>query len=77
VTQEDLDNLVEKTSELKYNVQLAEKLLQYANRYAKNEEFNDQLIRARALFDDDYNYNDAVEVISKALEELNQVQLIG
>ncbi|WP_119326950.1 septation ring formation regulator EzrA [Companilactobacillus musae] len=70
VTQEDLDNLVEKTSELKYNVQLAEKLLQYANRYAKNEEFNDQLIRARALFDDDYNYNDAVEVISKALEEV-------
>jgi Negative regulator of septation ring formation len=68
VTQEDLDNLVEKTSKLKYNVQLAEKLLQYANRYAKNEEFNDQLIRARALFDDDYNYNDAVEVISKALE---------
>ena len=71
VTQEYLENLVEKTKKLRYNVQLAEKLLQYANRYAnKNPEFTDQLIRARALFDDDYNYNDAVEVISKALEEV-------
>ena len=69
VTQEDLDNLVEKTGKLKYNVQLAEKLLQYANRYAnKDTEFDDQLTRARALFDDDYNYDDAVETISKALE---------
>lgn len=71
VTQEDLDNLIEKTSKLKYNVELAEKLLQYANRYGnKNSDFNDQLVKARALFDDDYNYNDAVEVISKALEEV-------
>ncbi|AYE37981.1 selenide, water dikinase [Companilactobacillus zhachilii] len=71
VTQEDLENLVEKSKKLKYNVQLAEKLLQYANRYAnKNPEFTDQLVRARALFDDDYNYNDAVDVISKALEEV-------
>jgi len=69
VTQEDLDNLVEKTSKLKYNVELAEKLLQYANRYDnKNPEFTDQLDHARSLFDDDYNYNDAVDVISKALE---------
>ncbi|MBL3530338.1 selenide, water dikinase [Companilactobacillus zhachilii] len=71
VTQEDLENLIEKSKKLKYNVQLAEKLLQYANRYAnKNPEFTDQLVRARALFDDDYNYNDAVDVISKALEEV-------
>lgn len=71
VTQEDLDNLVEKTTKLKYNVQLAEKLLQYANRYAnKNPEFTDELIRARALFDDDYNYDESVEVISKALENV-------
>ena len=70
VTQEDLDNLVEKTSKLRYNVQLAEKLLQYANRYNKNPEFNDQLTRAQSLFDDDYNYNEAVDVISKALEEV-------
>lgn len=69
VTQEDLDNLVEKTSKLKYNVELAEKLLQYANRYDnKNPEFTDQLDHARSLFDDDYNYDDAVDVISKALE---------
>ena len=71
VTQEDLENLVEKTKKLKYNVQLAEKLLQYANRYDnKNPEFTDQLMRARSMFDDDYNYNDAVDVISKALEEV-------
>lgn len=71
VTQEDLSNLVEKTKKLKYNVLLSEKLLQYANRYAnKNPEFRDELIRARALFDTDYNYDEAVEVISKALEEV-------
>ncbi|MFC6176003.1 septation ring formation regulator EzrA [Companilactobacillus huachuanensis] len=71
VTQEDLENLVEKTKKLKYNVQLAEKLLQYANRYDnKNPEFTDQLMRARSMFDDDYNYNDAVDVISKALEDV-------
>ncbi len=69
VTQEDLDNLIEKTTKLKYDVLLAEKLLQYANRYAnKNPEFTDQLVRARALFDSDYNYADAVSVISEALE---------
>lgn len=71
VTQEDLDNLVEKTTKLKFNVQLAEKLLQYANRYAnKNPEFTDQLTRARSLFDDDYDYDQAVEVISSALESV-------
>lgn len=71
VTQEDLSNLVEKTKKLKYNILLSEKLLQYANRYAnKNPEFSNQLIRARALFDTDYNYDEAVEVISKALESV-------
>ncbi|MCV3763809.1 selenide, water dikinase [Companilactobacillus farciminis] len=71
ITQEDLNNLVEKTTKLKYNVQLAEKLLQYANRYAnKNEEFSGELVHARSLFDDDYNYQDSVDVISKALEEV-------
>ncbi|WP_041499502.1 septation ring formation regulator EzrA [Companilactobacillus heilongjiangensis] len=71
VTQEDLENLVEKTKKLKYNVQLAEKLLQYANRYDnKNPEFTDQLTRARSMFDDDYDYNEAVDVISKALEDV-------
>ncbi|AUI70961.1 septation ring formation regulator EzrA [Companilactobacillus alimentarius] len=71
VTQEDLSNLVEKTKKLKYNVVLTEKLLQYANRYAnKNPEFTDQLVRARSLFDNDYNYDEATEVISKALESV-------
>lgn len=71
ITQEDLNNLVEKTSKLKYNVQLAEKLLQYANRYAtKDGAFSDELAHARSLFDDDYNYQESVGVISKALEEV-------
>lgn len=69
VTQEDLDNLVEKTTKLKYNVALAEKLLQYANRYAsKDEDFKEQLDKSRSLFDDEYDYNESVNVISKALE---------
>ncbi|WP_125762683.1 septation ring formation regulator EzrA [Companilactobacillus hulinensis] len=71
VTQEDLDNLVQKTTDLKMNVKLAEKLLQYANRYDnKDAEFTDQLGRARSLFDDDYEYADAVETISAALERV-------
>jgi Negative regulator of septation ring formation len=71
VTQEDLDNLVEKTSKLKYNVALAEKLLQYANRYAgKDEAFKEQLDKSRSLFDDEYDYDESVNVISKALEEV-------
>jgi len=71
VTQEDLDNLIEKTTKLKFNVELAEKLLQYANRYAnKNPEFTDQLVRARALFDSDFDYDQAVSVISEALESV-------
>lgn len=71
ITQEDLNNLVEKTSKLKYNVQLAEKLLQYANRYAtKDGAFSDELAHAHSLFDDDYNYQESVDVISKALEEV-------
>ncbi|MFH5810982.1 septation ring formation regulator EzrA [Companilactobacillus sp. FL22-1] len=71
VTQEDLDNLVEKTQKLKYNVQLAEKLLQYSNRFTdSDQDFKDQVNKARSLFDDDYNYDEAVEVISKALESV-------
>ncbi len=71
ITQEDLNNLVEKTSKLKYNVQLAEKLLQYANRYAnKDDAFDNELTHARSLFDDDYSYQESVDVISKALEEV-------
>lgn len=71
VTQEDLENLVQKTTDLKMNVRLAEKLLQYANRYAdKDADFADQLTRARALFDDDYEYGKSVETISAALERV-------
>ncbi|WP_334328895.1 septation ring formation regulator EzrA [Companilactobacillus sp. HBUAS59699] len=71
VTQEDLENLVQKTTDLKMNVRLAEKLLQYANRYAdKDADFADQLSRARALFDEDYEYGKSVETISAALERV-------
>ncbi len=71
VTQEDLENLIQKTTDLKMNVLLAEKLLQYANRYDnKDAEFTDQLGRARSLFDDEYEYSQAVETISAALERV-------
>lgn len=70
VTQEDLDNLVEKTRDLKENVLLDEKLLQYANRYADEADFNEQLLKARRLFDEEFEYEQALEVISKALETI-------
>ncbi|WP_125769684.1 septation ring formation regulator EzrA [Companilactobacillus furfuricola] len=68
VTQEDLDNLVEKTRGLRENVVLDEKLLQYANRYAEQADFKEQLDTARKLFDEEFEYEQALDVISKALE---------
>ncbi|MFD1418772.1 septation ring formation regulator EzrA [Companilactobacillus keshanensis] len=71
VAQEDLENLVQKTTELKQQVSLAEKLIQYANRYASSdEELKDQLERSRAAFDNDYDYNKSVDIISEELERV-------
>ncbi|WP_083480760.1 septation ring formation regulator EzrA [Companilactobacillus tucceti] len=71
VAQEDLENLVQKTTELKQKVSLAEKLLQYANRYGNHDDnFKDQLERSKSIFDNDYDYNKAVEIISKELERV-------
>ncbi|WP_125712620.1 septation ring formation regulator EzrA [Companilactobacillus kedongensis] len=71
VAQEDLENLVQKTTELKQQVSLAEKLIQYANRYAGSDgELKDQLERSRAAFDNDYDYNKSVEIISGELERV-------
>lgn len=71
VAQEDLENLVQKTTELKQQVSLAEKLIQYANRYAgSDDELKDQLERSRAAFDNDYDYNKSVEIISGELERV-------
>lgn len=71
VTQEDLDNLVQKTNKLKQTVILSEKLLQYANRYADRDgQFKDDLEHARSLFDDDFDYEQSLDVISKALESI-------
>ncbi|MFC6323461.1 septation ring formation regulator EzrA [Companilactobacillus baiquanensis] len=71
VAQEDLENLVQKTTELKQQVKLAEKLIQYANRYGNHDdEFKDQLERSRSIFDNEYDYNKAVEIISKELERV-------
>ncbi|WP_291468491.1 septation ring formation regulator EzrA [Companilactobacillus sp.] len=69
VTQEDLDNLVQKTNALKKTVILDEKLFQYANRFAdRDDDFKDNLEHARSLFDDDFDYDAAFEVLSKSLE---------
>lgn len=71
VTQEDLDNLVEKTDKLKQTVVLVEKLLQYSNRYAdKDKGFQEQLNHARSLFDNDFKYDESLELISKSLESI-------
>ncbi|AKP68368.1 selenide, water dikinase [Companilactobacillus ginsenosidimutans] len=71
VTQEDLENLVQKTNDLKQTVILAEKLIQYSNRYAdKNSGLKESLDRARSLFDADFNYEQALTVISEALENI-------
>lgn len=71
VTQEDLENLVQKTDDLRRDVALSEKLLQYANRYAdKDAGFKEQLVRAKSLFDDDFDYEQSLKLISEALEQV-------
>lgn len=71
VSQEDLDNLMQKTKDLRSTVILTEKLFQYANRYAsKDKNFQEELSHARSLFDEEFDYQQALSVISTALENI-------
>lgn len=69
--QSDLDILTEKTNDLIDSAQLAEQLIQYANRYRMtHEEVATASQEAQRLFDEDYDYAKSLETIATVLDEV-------
>ncbi|GAB6092449.1 septation ring formation regulator EzrA [Furfurilactobacillus curtus] len=67
--QADLGTLNEKSHDLRDSALLAEQLLQYANRYRNaNEQMATASQRAQRLFDHDFKYADALEIMASALD---------
>lgn len=70
-TQSDLDVLGDKTKEIIDCATLSEEFLQYANRYrARYPEVEEAYKKASQLFNKEYNYVDALDTISNAVEEV-------
>ena len=70
-TQSDLDVLGDKTKEVIDCATLTEEFLQYANRYrTRYPEVADAYKKASHLFQKEFNYVDALDVISNAVEEV-------
>lgn len=69
--QSDLDILTEKTNDLIDSAQLAEQLIQYANRYRlTHEEVAAASQEAQRLFDEEYDYPKSLETIATVLDEV-------
>ena len=70
-TQSDLDVLGDKTKEIIDCATLSEEFLQYANRYrTRYQEVEEAYKKASQLFNKEYNYVDALDTISNAVEEV-------
>lgn len=70
-TQSDLDVLGDKTKEIIDCATLSEEFLQYANRYrTRYPEVEEAYKKASQLFNKEYNYIDALDTISNAVEEV-------
>lgn len=70
-TQSDLDVLGDKTKEIIDCATLSEEFLQYANRYrTRYPEVEEAYKKASQLFNKEYNYVDALDTISNAVEEV-------
>ncbi|MGX6978566.1 septation ring formation regulator EzrA [Vagococcus elongatus] len=68
---EDLALLEEKTQELIDSAALTEQMLQYANRYRHSHELVERAIeKSMILFSEDYRYQDALDEIGVALEQV-------
>lgn len=71
IVQEDSENLSQKTNELINNVQLAQKVIQYSNRYiSENKAIKEASKKAFNLYENDYEYDQALAVMSEALEKV-------
>lgn len=68
----DRDILNEKTKDLIDSAVLAERSMQYANRYkAFDENINEALFQSKKLFDYDYKYKESLDVIAEAINKAN------
>ncbi|MCF6515785.1 selenide, water dikinase [Lactobacillus sp. S2-2] len=68
----DRDILNEKTKELIDSAVLAERSMQYANRYkAFDEDINVSLAQSKKLFENDYKYKESLDVIAEAINKAN------
>lgn len=71
IVQADLETLQEKTADLRDSSQLAERLLQYANRYRDdNEQVDSAAKKAQELFNHDFNYSGSLETIATVLDKV-------
>ncbi|MGX6428189.1 septation ring formation regulator EzrA [Levilactobacillus yonginensis] len=71
IIQTDLDTLREKTEDLIDSSQLAEQLLQYANRYqTSHDNVAEASEKAAQLFEHDFQYAQALETIATVLDEV-------
>ncbi|GEO68655.1 septation ring formation regulator EzrA [Levilactobacillus acidifarinae] len=71
IIQTDLDTLGEKTDDLLDSAQLAEQLLQYANRYqASHADVAQASQQAKQLFEQDHQYAKALETIATVLDQV-------
>ncbi|AKP63676.1 septation ring formation regulator EzrA [Levilactobacillus koreensis] len=71
IIQTDLDTLQEKTDDLIDSAQLAEQLLQYANRYqTSHENVAEASKKAADLFEKDHQYAQALETIATVLDDV-------
>lgn len=71
IIQMDLDTLSEKTDDLLDSAELAEQLLQYANRYqASHDDVAQASQEAKRLFEKDHQYAKALETIATVLDRV-------
>lgn len=66
--QADIATLDEKSTDLRDSALLAEQMLQYANRYRDNEDMSVASAHAQHLFDKEFQYATALEIMANALE---------
>lgn len=72
LVQEDLDELKQKTNDLVDSALMTEQLLQYANRYRLDfPEIQVACVETQAIFNDDYDYQRALDTLATALEKVD------
>lgn len=71
MTQEDLNNLTQKSKDLRDAAILTEQALQYANRYAyANPTLADSVAQTKDLYQSSFAYKQALDTIATALEQI-------